>query len=105
MGHSKIQKKMPEETQKRFFIEIFETFLSEESENHLPLTNQALWGELRATYTGLKEKKSVSSQSISALLRVRRDPGVWDDGLEPAYARFVKQVPPPTLAACILSIL
>ena len=105
MGHSKIQKKMPEETQKRFFIEIFETFLSEESENHLPLTNQALWGELRTTYTSLKEKKSVSSQSISTLLRVRRDPGVWDDGLEPAYARFVKQVPPPTLAACILSIL
>ena len=105
LGHSKIQKKMSAENQRRFFIEIFETFLSEDSENQLPLTNQALWDDLRATYSSLKENKTVAPQSISDIVRVRRDPGLWDEGIEAAYLRFLKQVPPPSLAACILSIL
>ena len=64
---AKIQKKMPEETQKRLFIEIFETFLSEESENHLPLTNQALWGELRAEIQFKPTTPLNSSSSYSSL--------------------------------------
>ena len=58
---------MSAENQRRFFIEIFETFLSEDSENQLPLTNQALWDELRATYSSLKENKTVAPSPYPTL--------------------------------------
>ena len=72
----------------------------------LPLSNQALWADLLATHSSLQKKVPVSNESLNEILKVRKDPGIWDDGIEPpSYMRFLKQAPPPTLAACILSIL
>ena len=105
LGHSKIHKTLSEDERKRLFKEIFQAFMSEDSENVLPLSNQALWADLLATYNSLMAKESVPSDSLNKIVQVRKDPGVWDDGIEPSYARFLKQTPPPTLAACILSIL
>ena len=105
LGHSKIQKTMSEDERKRLFADIFKTFLSEDSDNVLPLSNQALWADLLATFNALQSKEPVTTESLNKLLQVRKDPGIWDDGLEPTYMRFLKQAPPPTLAACLLSIL
>jgi len=105
LGQNKILKPLsPEETQ-RLFTDIFQTFLSEDSDNVLPLSNQALWADLLATHSSLQKKVPVSNESLNEILKVRKDPGIWDDGIEPSYMRFLKQAPPPTLAACILSIL
>ena len=90
---------------KRLFVEIFDTFFSEDSEDVLPLSNQALWGDLLATSNSIKAGLPVSMESMMEIIHVRKDPGIWDDGLEPTYMRFLKQAPPPTLTACILSIL
>ena len=105
LGHTKIQKTMSEDDRKRLFTDIFETFLSEDSDDVLPLSNQALWADLLATFNALQSKEPVTNESLNKILQVRKDPGIWDDGLEPTYMRFLKQAPPPTLAACILSIL
>ena len=105
LGHAKIQKTMSEADRKRLFADLFQTFLSEDSDNVLPLSNQALWAELLATFNALQSKEPVTTESLNKILQVRKDPGIWDDGLEPTYMRFLKQAPPPTLAACLLSIL
>jgi len=105
LGHSKIHRGLSESDRKRLFVDIFDNFLSEESEDVLPLSNQALWGDLLATRNSIKSGLPVSLQSIMEIVLVRKDPGVWDEGIEPAYMRFLAQVPPPTLSACILSIL
>lgn len=96
---------MSEDDRKRLFTDIFQTFLSEDSDNVLPLSNQALWADLLATFNALQSKQPVTIESLNKILQVRKDPGVWDDGLEPSYMRFLKHAPPPTLAACLLSIL
>jgi len=105
LGHSKIHHALSESDRKRLFVEIFDNFLSEESEDVLPLSNQALWGDLLATSNSIKAGLPVSMDSIMEITQVRKDPGIWDEGIEPTYMRFLKQAPPPTLAACILSIL
>lgn len=105
LGHSKIHHGLTESDRKRLFMDIFDTFLSEDSEDVLPLSNQALWGDLLATSNSIKAGLPVSMESIIEIIQVRKDPGVWDEGIEPTYMRFLKQAPPPTLTACILSIL
>ena len=105
LGHDKLHKTISEADKKRLFSDIFQTFLSEDSESMLPLSNQALWADLQATYNALQNKTSVTNEALNQILQVRRDANIWDEGLEPSYIRFLKQTPPPTLAACILSIL
>lgn len=105
LGHSKIHHGLTESDRKRLFVDIFDTFLSEESEDVLPLSNQALWGDLLATSNSIKAGLSVSMESIMEITQVRKDPGIWDEGIEPTYMRFLRQAPPPTLTACIMSIL
>jgi len=105
LGHSKIHHGLTESDRKRLFVDIFDTFLSEESEDVLPVSNQALWADLLATSNSIKAGLSVSMESMMEIVQVRKDPGVWDEGIEPTYMRFLKQAPPPTLTACLLSIL
>ena len=105
LGHTKITKSLSEDERKRFFTEIFQNFLSEDCDNMLPLSNQALWASLNDTFTTMQAKKTVKSESLNEIINVRKDPSVWDEGIEPTYMRFIKQSPAPTLAACILSIL
>lgn len=106
LGHSKLHGPViTEEEQKRLFLRVVDTFLAEESEALLPLSNQALWADLTATASSIRSGLPVSKQALAEICEVRRDPGIWDQGIEPTYFRFLKQVPPPSLAACILSIL
>jgi len=105
LGHSKIHHALSEEDRKRLFVDIFDTFLSEDSEDVLPLSNQALWSDLLATSNSIKAGLPVSMDSIMEINLVRKDPGIWDESIEPTYMRFLRQNPPPTLTACIMSIL
>jgi len=46
----------------------------------------------------------VSEESLDELLIARRDPAVWEEGLEPQYTRFLNLEPTRHIAS-ILSIL
>lgn len=111
LGHGKLHRAASVADQRRLFLECVETFLSEDSEELLPLTSSSLWQEISASVTALRTEKAgrndpeVLRQAVLRILEVRKDPGVWDEGIEPTYIRFVKQAPPPSLTACILSIL
>ena len=95
------------EDQRRLFLEAVETFLSEESEALLPLSSPVLWQQLQDAAVKLRTKTDESEvrEAVAKLLEVRRDQKVWEDGIEPCYARFLKQTPPPSITACLLSIL
>ena len=86
------------------FQDIGETFFSEESSTQLPLSNQTLWNQIHATLTSLKAGLAVSEEALDDLNTAGKDPAVWDDGLEPAFIKFIQQKPAPALA-CLLSIL
>ena len=48
----------------------------------------------------------VSEESLDELLVARRDPAVWEEGLEPQYIRFLQLEPSATLhIASLLSLL
>jgi hypothetical protein len=46
----------------------------------------------------------VSEESLDELLIARRDPAVWEEGLEPQYTRFVSLEPTRHIAS-LLSLL
>ena len=107
LGHSKLERVVSLEDQRRLFLEAVDTFLSEESEALLPLSSPALWQQLQDAAVKLrtKTKENVVREAVAKLLEVRRDQKIWEDGIEPCYARFLKQTPPPSITACLLSIL
>jgi len=111
LGHSKLHRVASVVDQRRLFLECVDTFLSEDSEEVLPLSSSSLWEEIIDSATVLRGEKAgrnnpdVLKQAVLKILEVRKDPGIWDEGIEPTYTRFVKQVPSPSLTACILSIL
>merc|ERR1719334_1877701 len=74
LGHSKIHHALSEEDRKRLFVDIFDTFLSEDSEDVLPLSNQAVWSDLLATSNSIKAGLPVSIDSIMEINLVRKDP-------------------------------
>lgn len=85
-------------------LDICETFFSEDSESQLPLSNQVLWTQLFAMTNSLKAGLAVSEEALDDVIAARKDPAVWDEGLEPIFIKFVQQSQAPTLA-CLLSIL
>ena len=95
------------EDQRRLFLEAVDTFLSEDSDTFLPLSSPALWQQLQDAAIKLRTKADESAvrEAVSKLLEVRRDQKIWEDGIEPCYSRFLKQTPPPSITACLLSIL
>jgi len=108
LGHSLIERVVSPSEQRRLFLECVDTFLSEDSEELLPLSSSSLWDEILVLDASLKAgtgDEEVLRQAVHRLLQVRKDPGIWDSGIEPTYIRFLRQVPPPSLTACILSIL
>jgi len=107
LGHSKLERVVSLEDQRRLFLEAVETFLSEESEALLPLSSPVLWQQLQDAAVKLRTKTEEIEvrEAVAKLLEVRRDQKVWEDGIEPCYTRFLKQTPPPSITACLLSIL
>jgi len=107
LGHSKLERVVSLEDQRRLFLEAVETFLSEESEALLPLSSPVLWQQLQDAAVRLRTKTEEIEvrEAVAKLLEVRRDQKVWEDGIEPCYTRFLKQTPPPSITACLLSIL
>jgi len=107
LGHSKLERVVSLEDQRRLFLEAVETFLSEESEALLPLSSPVLWQQLQDAAAKLRTKTEEIEvrEAVAKLLEVRRDQKVWEDGIEPCYTRFLKQTPPPSITACLLSIL
>ena len=89
----------------RLFRALWVAFLSEDSDCLVPLSDNTLWAELRNTEAELAAGRSVSTAALDRMGEVGRDPGLWEGGLEPSYARFLAQTPPPFLTACLLSIL
>ena len=89
----------------RLFRTLWVAFLSEDSDCLVPLSDNTLWAELRNTEAELAAGRSVSTAALDRMGEVGRDPGLWEGGLEPSYARFLAQTPPPSLTACLLSIL
>ena len=104
MGHSKIQKKMSEENQKKLFIDLFETFLHKDSKekDKIPVSNKELKKELKNAYDNLKKNQPIT-QSLSDILEVRRDQKIWDD-LNSQYTTFLRNYRQSNVA-CLLSIL
>jgi len=103
-----INKKTPKELymfKSKKVLDICETFFSEDSENQVPLSNQHLWMEISAMTNSLKAGLPVSEEALDDVIKARKDPAVWDEGLEPKFINFAKQAPGPTLKACLLSIL
>ena len=107
LGHSKLERVVSLEDQRRLFLEAVDTFLSEDSDTFLPLSSPALWQQLQDAAIKLRTKADESEvrEAVSKLLEVRRDQKIWEDGIEPCYSRFLKQTPPPSITACLLSIL
>lgn len=107
LGHGKLQRSLSPGHQKRLFLECFDTFMGEDAEEVLPLSSPALWKQIFDAATALRTSKEpgVPRESVLLLLEVRRDPLLWDQTLQPSYTRFLRQTPPPSLTACILSIL
>ena len=107
LGHSKLERMVSLEDQKRLFLEAVDTFLSEESEDLLPLSSPVLWQQLQDAAVKLRTKTEENDvrEAVAKLLEVRRDQKIWEDGIEPCYTRFLKQTPPPSITACLLSIL
>merc|ERR1719266_2331562 len=107
LGHSKLERVVSLEDQRRLFLEAVDTFLSEESEALLPLSSPVLWQQLQDAAIKLRTTADESEvrEAVSKLLEVRRDQKIWEDGIEPCYSRFLKQTPPPSITACLLSIL
>ena len=66
-----------------------------------------LWQQLQDAAVKLRTKteENVVREAVAKLLEVRRDQKIWEDGIEPCYARCLKQTPPPSITACLLSIL
>merc|ERR1712233_179338 len=93
LGHSKLERVVSLDDQRRLFLEAVETFLSEESEALLPLSSPVLWQQLQDAAVKLRTKTDESE--------VGGDQKVWEDGIEPCYARFLKQTPPPSITACL----
>ena len=107
LGHGKLERCMAPAEQKRLFLECVDTFLSDESTEVLPLSSPALWQQLLTSASAARSSKDpgLPREALLQLVEVRRDPGVWDHGLQPSYSRFLAQAPGPTLTACLLSIL
>ena len=80
------------ENLRSLFVDICDTFLTEESENVLPLSNQVLLHDLLETADIIKSGLPVTVSSILYINMVRKDPGIWDEGIEPTYYRFLKQM-------------
>merc|ERR1712038_2231604 len=103
LGHTKLERVVSLEDQRRLFLDAVDTFLSEESEALLPLSSPALWQQLQDAAIKLRTKADESEvrEAVSKLLEVRRDQKIWEDGIEPCYSRFLKQTPPPSITACL----
>jgi len=88
---------------RRLFSTVCHYFLSEESS--ISLDNESLFNDLLATYNSIKAGLQVSEESMMELLRARRDPLVWEEGLEPVYMDFASQAANNNHVACLLSLL
>jgi len=91
---------------RRLFKLICDMFLNDDQEevDILALDNSALFNDLLATYSAVNAGLQVSDESLDEILKARRDLLVWDEGLEPAYFKFVQQTE-ITHVACLLSLL
>ena len=107
LGHGKVERVVGAADQRRIVLEAVDTFLSEESEALLPLSSPALWQQVQEAAERVRSGGGEGEvrEAMRKVVEVRRDVKVWEDGVEPVYARFLKQTPAPSLTACLLSIL
>ena len=103
----KVERVVGAADQRRIVLEAVDTFLSEESEALLPLSSPALWQQVQEAAERVRSGGGEGEvrEAMRKVVEVRRDVKVWEDGVEPVYARFLKQTPAPSLTACLLSIL
>jgi len=91
-----------DQDRRRLFSTVCHYFLSENV--CISLDNEALFNDLMATLNSIKAGLKVSDESLLELLKARKDPLVWDEGLEPMYIKFVQQTN-MSQVACLLSLL
>ena len=111
LTHNKLHRVANVFEQRRLFLECVDTFLIADSYEVLPLSSSSLREDIVDLATVLRGEKAgrndaeVLKQAVLKILKVRKDPMLWDEGIEPTYMRFVKQVVSPSMITCILSIL
>lgn len=81
------------------FSQILREFFED---NPLPLSNSKLFDKVAEIPT----ENEFSEENLALLIRVKNDPSIWHEGLEPVYLKFLSSLQPQNaVIACLLSIL
>ncbi len=102
-------KKQKRRVARRIVSACGQLFLESDSADQLCLSNQEMFEALSEASERIRsapesDQAVINDDVIELVMRVRGDPDVWVNGVEPKFMRFLAQQPRTTLA-CILSIL